>query len=142
MCVSVYYPFPLHLVTAPIFYWEVTHHLGYLFFLLPFSKSEYQANELQLGDIRRTTVKEKFCTGTGRLGRTKSEVTSGCLGTKRERNTSYVHIYRDRYIIEMAREHHQLNEIEQMPGDGEGQGSLASCSPWGPRVGHDLVTEQ
>ena len=29
--------------------------------------------------------------------------------------------------------HHQLNgyESEQTPGDGEGQGSLVSCSPWG-----------
>ena len=29
--------------------------------------------------------------------------------------------------------HHQLNghESEQTPGDGEGQGSLACCSPWG-----------
>ena len=29
--------------------------------------------------------------------------------------------------------HHQLNghEFEQTPGDGEGQGSLACCSPWG-----------
>ena len=29
--------------------------------------------------------------------------------------------------------HHQLNghEFEQVPGDGEGQGSLACCSPWG-----------
>ena len=133
MCVSVYYPLPLHLVTVCIFYWEVTHHLGYLFFLLPFSKGDYQANELQLGDIRGTTLKEKFCTGTGRLGGTKSEVTSGHLGTKWEMNTSYVHIYRDRYIIEMVREHHRLSghEIEQTPGDGEGQGSLASCSPWG-----------
>ena len=28
--------------------------------------------------------------------------------------------------------HHQLSgdEFEQAPGDGEGQGSLASCSPW------------
>ena len=28
---------------------------------------------------------------------------------------------------------HQLNghEFEQAPGDGEGQGSLACCSPWG-----------
>ena len=26
--------------------------------------------------------------------------------------------------------------------DGEGQGSLARCSPWSHRVGHDLVTEQ
>ena len=28
---------------------------------------------------------------------------------------------------------HQLNghEFEQTPGDGEGQGSLACCSPWG-----------
>ena len=31
------------------------------------------------------------------------------------------------------REHHQLNghESEQTPGDREGQGSLACCSPWG-----------
>ena len=29
--------------------------------------------------------------------------------------------------------HHCLNghEFEQAPGDGEGQGSLACCSPWG-----------
>ena len=29
--------------------------------------------------------------------------------------------------------HHQLvgHEFEQALGDGEGQGSLASCSPWG-----------
>ena len=28
--------------------------------------------------------------------------------------------------------HHQLNrnEFEQAPGDGEGQASLACCSPW------------
>ena len=28
--------------------------------------------------------------------------------------------------------HHQLNEhkFEQAPGDAEGQGSLACCSPW------------
>ena len=31
--------------------------------------------------------------------------------------------------------HHWLNghEFEQAPGDGEGQGSLACCSPWGCR---------
>ena len=29
--------------------------------------------------------------------------------------------------------HHQLSvyEFEQIPGDDEGQGSLACCSPWG-----------
>ena len=29
--------------------------------------------------------------------------------------------------------HHRLNghEFEQAPGNGEGQGSLACCSPWG-----------
>ena len=34
---------------------------------------------------------------------------------------------------EMVRWHHQLNghEIEQTPGDGEQQGSLVCCSPWG-----------
>ena len=34
---------------------------------------------------------------------------------------------------EMVRWHHQLDghEFEQAPGDGEGQGSLACCNPWG-----------
>ena len=34
---------------------------------------------------------------------------------------------------EMARQHHQLtgHESEQALGGGEGQGSLACCSPWG-----------
>ena len=34
---------------------------------------------------------------------------------------------------EMVRWHNQLNgrEFEQAPGNGEGQGSLACCSPWG-----------
>ena len=32
--------------------------------------------------------------------------------------------------------HHQFNghQLEQTPGDGEGQGSLACCSPWGCKV--------
>ena len=34
---------------------------------------------------------------------------------------------------EMVRQHQWLNghEFEQTPGDSEGQGSLACCSPWG-----------
>ena len=34
---------------------------------------------------------------------------------------------------EMVGWYHGLNgrEYEQTPGDGEGQGSLACCSPWG-----------
>ena len=34
---------------------------------------------------------------------------------------------------EMAGWHHRPNghELEQTPGDGEGQGSLECCSPWG-----------
>ena len=36
---------------------------------------------------------------------------------------------------EMVGWHHQLNghEFEQTPGDGDGQGSLACCSPWDHR---------
>ena len=30
-----------------------------------------------------------------------------------------------------------IHEFEQTSGDGEGQGGLACCSPWGRRVGHD-----
>ena len=34
---------------------------------------------------------------------------------------------------EMVGWHHQFNghELGQTPGDGDGQGSLACCSPWG-----------
>ena len=40
--------------------------------------------------------------------------------------------------------HHWLKgrEYAQAPGDGEGQGSLACCSPWNRRVGHDLAAGQ
>ena len=34
---------------------------------------------------------------------------------------------------DMVEWHHRLNghELEQLPGDSEGQGSLVFCSPWG-----------
>ena len=35
-----------------------------------------------------------------------------------------------------------MDEFEQAPGDGEGQGSLVCCSPWGHTELDDLVTEQ
>ena len=40
--------------------------------------------------------------------------------------------------------HHRLNGLElgQTPGDGEGQGGLACCSPGGGRVGRVLAAEQ
>ena len=40
---------------------------------------------------------------------------------------------------EMVGWHHCLNghEFEEIPGDSEGQGSLACCGPWGHRVRHD-----
>ena len=34
------------------------------------------------------------------------------------------------------------HEFEQAPGDGEGERSLASWSPWGQKVEHNWVTEQ
>ena len=45
---------------------------------------------------------------------------------------------------EMVGWHHQVNghEFEQTPGDSEGQGSLACCSPWRHRVGQNLATKQ
>ena len=40
--------------------------------------------------------------------------------------------------------YHQCNEYElgQILGDGERQGCLSCCSPWGCRVRHDWATEQ
>jgi len=45
---------------------------------------------------------------------------------------------------EMVGCYHWLNghEFEQTPGDSEGQGSLACCSPWGCRVRHNLLIKQ
>ena len=34
------------------------------------------------------------------------------------------------------------HDFQQIPGNSEGQGSLACYSPWGLRVRHDLETEQ
>ena len=41
---------------------------------------------------------------------------------------------------EMVGWHHRLDghEFEQTPGDGDGQGGLACCSPWGPRQSTQL----
>ena len=40
--------------------------------------------------------------------------------------------------------HHRFygHELGQTPGDSEEQGGLVCFSPWGGRVGHDLVIEQ
>ena len=46
---------------------------------------------------------------------------------------------------EMVEWHHQLDgcEFEQASGDGEGQGGLVCCSPWGHKESrHDLVIQQ
>ena len=42
---------------------------------------------------------------------------------------------------EMVEWHHQLNghESEQTPGDREGQGSLACCSPWSAKKKLDMT---
>ena len=44
--------------------------------------------------------------------------------------------------VEMVGWHYQLNgcEFEQTPGNSEGQGSLACCSPWGHK--ESGITEQ
>ena len=44
---------------------------------------------------------------------------------------------------EMVGWHYWLNghEFEQTPGVGDGQGSLACCSPWHRRVRHDWAAE-
>ena len=44
---------------------------------------------------------------------------------------------------EMVGWHHQLNrhEFEQAPGVGDGQGSLACCSPWGSKELDTAETE-
>ena len=44
---------------------------------------------------------------------------------------------------EMVRWHHRLNghEFEQTLGDGDGQGSLACCSPWGYKES-DMTEQQ
>ena len=42
---------------------------------------------------------------------------------------------------EMVIWHHRLDEFEQAPSAGDGQGSLACCSLWGCRVRHNSATD-
>ena len=45
---------------------------------------------------------------------------------------------------EMVGLYHRLDghEFEQVPGVGDGQGSLACCNPWVAKSLHDSATEQ
>ena len=45
---------------------------------------------------------------------------------------------------EIVGQHHWLNgyEFGPAPGDSDGQGNVACCSPWSCRVRHDLAAEQ
>ena len=45
---------------------------------------------------------------------------------------------------EMVGWHHLLNsrEFEQTPGDGEGQGTLVCCSPWGHKQSDTTEQQQ
>ena len=45
---------------------------------------------------------------------------------------------------EMVGQHHQLkrHEFEQTPRDGEGQGSLVCCSPWGCKESDMTATKR
>ena len=89
------------------------------------------------------------------IGRTNADSSSSILVTWCEQPTHWKNPYWERLRAEgqkekrvsqdwMAGLHHQCNghELGQTVGDGERQGGLESCSPWGCRVGHDLVTEQ
>ena len=51
---------------------------------------------------------------------------------------------RGRWENKMVGWHHWLDGyvFEQAPGDGDGQGSLACCSPWGRKVRHAWATER
>ena len=73
------------------------------------------------------------------------DVKSWLIRKDRDAEKDWRHEEKETTEDEMAGWHHQLNahEFEQAPGDGEGQGSLVCCSPWGHKeVGHDWVTEK
>ena len=56
----------------------------------------------------------------------------GCLGAGLQAENGSQRVTED----EMVGWHHRLNghKFEQILGDGEGQGSLACCSPWGHKA--------
>ena len=70
------------------------------------------------------------------------DVNSWLIGKDRDAGKDWGQEEKGMTQDEMVGWHHQLNrhESEQAPGDGEGQGSLAGCSPQG-RKGSDM-TEQ
>ena len=61
-----------------------------------------------------------------------------------ETNQKQVLVLKGTTEDEMVGWHHQFSghKFEQAPGDGDRQGSLGCCSPWGSqRVGHNRATE-
>ena len=73
-----------------------------------------------------------------------SDVKNWLIGKDPDAGKDWMHEGKGTAEDEMVGWHHQLDghEFEQAPGVGDGQGSLACCSPWGHRVGHDRATEQ
>ena len=59
----------------------------------------------------------------------KNQLTGKDPGTRKDRRQEEKGMTED----EMIEWHHRLNghEFEQILGDGEGQGGLVCCSPWG-----------
>ena len=70
-----------------------------------------------------------LCHEGGKVGRGTNLWTINSPGPKSSRASPFSWHRLDRH------------EFEQALGVGDGQGSLASCSPWGCRVRHDWVTE-
>ena len=69
----------------------------------------------------------------------KNQLTGKDPGTRKDRRQEEKGMTED----EMIEWHHRLNghEFEQILGDGEGQGGLVCCSPWGLKES-DRMTEQ
>ena len=73
-----------------------------------------------------------------------SDMKSQLIGKDPDARKDWVQDEKGMTEDEMATQHHWLNgcELGQTPGDVEGQGGLACCSPWDCRVIHNLATEQ
>ena len=85
----------------------------------------------EFGDCKRTTNFSPLILGTGNIRSRESSIlpSAGHLLYSSTQIFSFIVLE----LEKMLGWHHRLNgpEFEQAPGEGEGQGSLASCSPWG-----------
>ena len=129
-------------ISSSILGFSCLPHIGILFFLHLAAGETVNLSAL----LCMTTGEEEWANLAHFVATLKSQVSLLCSKSPQAQSLEITLIYIHLCVLDWGQQdkgatedemfgwHHWLNEheFEQTPGDSEGQGSLACCSPWGP----------